>query len=75
MMVRIFDKMKSERKKLILSEADKFIRECEAYINNPAHKTKLGILKSNITKRFESQAINKNQKDNLISLILEKEDS
>ena len=27
MMVRIFDKMKDDRKKLILSEADKFIRE------------------------------------------------
>ncbi len=27
MMVRIFDKMKNERKKLILSEADKFIKE------------------------------------------------
>jgi len=27
MMVRIFDKMKSERKKLILSEADKFIKK------------------------------------------------
>ena len=26
-MVRIFDKMKSERKKLILSEADKFIKQ------------------------------------------------
>ena len=26
MMVRIFDKMKSDRKKLILSEADKFIK-------------------------------------------------
>jgi len=25
-MVRIFDKMKDERKKLILSEADKFIK-------------------------------------------------
>jgi deoxyribodipyrimidine photolyase-related protein len=27
MMVRIFDKMKDERKKIILSEADKFIRQ------------------------------------------------
>jgi deoxyribodipyrimidine photolyase-related protein len=27
MMVRIFDKMKDERKKMILSEADKFIKE------------------------------------------------
>ena len=26
MMVRIFDKMKKDRKKLILSEADKFIK-------------------------------------------------
>jgi deoxyribodipyrimidine photolyase-related protein len=26
-MVRIFDKMKSERKKIILSEADKFIKQ------------------------------------------------
>jgi deoxyribodipyrimidine photolyase-related protein len=26
-MVRIFDKMKSERKKLILSDADKFIKQ------------------------------------------------
>ena len=26
MMVRIFDKMKSDRKNLILSEADKFIK-------------------------------------------------
>jgi len=27
MMVRIFDKMKEERKKMILSEADKFIKK------------------------------------------------
>jgi deoxyribodipyrimidine photolyase-related protein len=27
MMVRIFDKMKADRKKLILSEADKFIKQ------------------------------------------------
>jgi len=27
MMVRIFDKMKTDRKKLILSEADKFIKK------------------------------------------------
>jgi deoxyribodipyrimidine photolyase-related protein len=27
MMVRIFDKMKTERKKLILLEADKFIKK------------------------------------------------
>ena len=27
MMVRIFDKMKSDRKKIILSEADKFIKQ------------------------------------------------
>jgi deoxyribodipyrimidine photolyase-related protein len=27
MMVRIFDKMKDERKKMILSKADKFIRQ------------------------------------------------
>jgi deoxyribodipyrimidine photolyase-related protein len=26
-MVRIFDKMKTDRKKLILSEADKFIKQ------------------------------------------------
>jgi len=26
-MVRIFDKMKAERKKMILSEADKFIKQ------------------------------------------------
>jgi deoxyribodipyrimidine photolyase-related protein len=27
MMVRIFDKMKTDRKKMILSEADKFIKQ------------------------------------------------
>jgi deoxyribodipyrimidine photolyase-related protein len=27
MMVRIFDKIKDERKKMILSEADKFIKQ------------------------------------------------
>jgi deoxyribodipyrimidine photolyase-related protein len=27
MMVRIFDKMKADRKKMILSEADKFINQ------------------------------------------------
>ena len=27
MMVRIFDKMKADRKKLILSEAEKFIKQ------------------------------------------------
>ena len=31
MMVRIFDKMKDERKKMILSEADKFIKQITIY--------------------------------------------
>ena len=40
MMVRIFDKMKSERKKLILSEADKFIKQ-----NTIGWKKKICLLK------------------------------
>ena len=40
MMVRIFDKMKSDRKKLILSEADKFIKQ-----NTIGWKKKIYLLK------------------------------
>ena len=40
MMVRIFDKMKSERKKLILSDADKFIKQ-----NTIGWKKKIYLLK------------------------------
>jgi len=57
------------------SESDKFICECEAFINKPANKDKLGLLKTNISKRYESKAISENQRDDLLTLILEKEDS
>jgi len=57
------------------SESDKFIRECEAFINKPANKDKLGLLKTNISKRYETKAISENQRDDLLTLILEKEDS
>ena len=56
------------------SESDKFIRECEAFINKPANKDKLGLLKTNISKRYETKAISENQRDDLLTLILEKED-
>ena len=65
----------SSNKPIERSESDKFIRECEAFINKPANKDKLGLLKTNISKRYESKAINETQRDDLLTLILEKEDS
>jgi DNA repair and recombination protein RAD52 len=57
------------------SESDKFIKECEAFINKPGNKDKLGLLKKNISKRYETNAISENQRDGLLTLILEKEDA
>ena len=57
------------------SESDQFIKQCEAFINNPANKNSLGKLKKNISKRYETKAISENQRDGLLTLILEKEDS
>ena len=65
----------SSNKPIERSESDKFIRECEAFINKPANKDKLGLLKTNISKRYETKAISENQRDDLLTLILEKEDS
>jgi len=64
----------SRNKPIERSESDKFIRECEAFINKPANKDKLGLLKTNISKRYETKAISENQRDDLLTLILEKED-
>jgi DNA recombination protein Rad52 len=65
----------SSDKPIDRSESDKFIKECEAFINKPANKTKLGILKKNISKRYEAKTISEDQRDGLLTLILEKEDS
>ena len=62
-------------KPIDLTEGEKFIKECEAFIKRPGNKDKLGLLKKNISKRFESKAITENQRDGLLTLILEKEDS
>jgi len=62
-------------KPIDLTEGEKFIKECEAFIKRPGSKDKLGLLKKNISKRFESKAITENQRDGLLTLILEKEDS
>ena len=64
----------SSNKPIERSESDKFIRECEAFINKPSNKDKLGLLKTNISKRYETKAISENQRDDLLTLILEKED-
>jgi len=65
----------SSNKPIERSESEEFIKQCEAFINNPANKNSLGKLKTNISKRYESKAISENQRDNLLTLILEKEDS
>jgi len=65
----------SSNKPIERSESDQFIKQCEAFINNPANKNSLGKLKTNISKRFETKAISENQRDGLLTLILEKEDS
>ena len=62
-------------KPIDLTEGEKFIKECEAFLKRPGSKDKLGLLKKNISKRFESKAITENQRDGLLTLILEKEDS
>ena len=62
-------------KPIDLSEGEKFIKECEAFIKRPGSKDKLGLLKKNISKRFESKAITENQRDGLLTLILEKEET
>ena len=65
----------SSNKPIDRSESDKFIKECEAFINKPGNKNKLGLLKKNISKRYETNAISEDQRDGLLTLILEKEDS
>lgn len=65
----------SSNKPIDRSESDKFIKECEAFINKPGNKDKLGLLKKNISKRYETNAISEDQRDGLLTLILEKEDS
>lgn len=62
-------------KPIDLTEGEKFIKECEAFIKRPGSKDKLGLLKKNISKRFESKAITENQRDGLLTLILEKEET
>ena len=64
----------SSNKPIDRSESDKFIKECEAFINKPGNKDKLGLLKKNISKRYETNAISEDQRDGLLTLILEKED-
>jgi len=64
----------SSNKPIERSESEQFIKQCEAFINNPAKKNSLGKLKTNISKRYESKDISENQRDNLLTLILEKED-
>ena len=65
----------SSNKPIDRSESDKFIKECEAFINKPGNKDKLGLLKKNISKRYETNAISEDQRDGLLTLILEKEDA
>ena len=65
----------SSTKPVTRSESEKFIQECEAFIKNPSNKTKLGLLKTNISKRYEAKTISENQRDGLLTLILEKEDA
>ena len=64
----------SSNKPIERSESEQFIKQCEAFINNPANKNSLGKLKTNISKRYETKAISENQRDDLLTLILEKED-
>ena len=65
----------SSNKPIDRSDSDKFIQECEAFINKPSNKDKLGLLKKNISKRYETKTISENQRDGLLTLILEKEDA
>jgi len=65
----------SRNKPIERSESEQFIKQCEAFINNPGNKNKLGILKTNISKRYETKAISEDQRDGLLTLILEKEDA
>ena len=41
----------SSNKPIERSESEQFIKQCEAFINNPANKNSLGKLKTNISKR------------------------
>ena len=65
----------SSNKPIDRSESDKFIKECEAFINKPGNKDKLGLLKKNISKRYETKTISEDQRDGLLTLILENEDA
>ena len=65
----------SSNKPIDRSDSDKFIQECEAFINKPSNKDKLGLLKKNISKRYETKTISEDQRDGLLTLILEKEDA
>lgn len=62
-------------KPIKMTEGEKFIKECEAFLRrNPAQES-LEALRSNVSKRFESNAITAGQKNNLLQLILAQEDS
>jgi recombination DNA repair RAD52 pathway protein len=65
----------SSNKPIDRSDSDKFIQECEAFINKPSNKDKLGLLKKNISKRYETKTISEDQRDGLLTLILEKDDA
>lgn len=58
-----------------MTEGEKFIKECEAFLRRSPAKESLESLKLNVSKRFESKAITAGQKNNLLQLILAQEDS
>ena len=67
-------KNKPQNKPIQRTDDDKFIRECEAFIKKTSDPDKLKVLKTNISKRYKDEKITGKDRDNLLSLILQKDD-
>ena len=67
-------KNKPQNKPIERTDDSKFIRECEAFIKKTSDPDKLKVLKTNISKRYKEEKITEKDRDNLLSLILQKDD-
>jgi len=65
---------RTQNKPIQRTDDDKFIRECEAFIKKTSDPDKLKVLKTNISKRYKEEKITEKDRDNLLSLILQKDE-
>ena len=71
---RAKQEQRTQNKPIQRTDDDKFIRECEAFIKKTSDPDKLKVLKTNISKRYKEEKITEKDRDNLLSLILQKDD-